>query len=253
MAQKTYHTLVFRVHALTNLHVGAGDSFYGAVDKAVQTDASTGLPTIHAHSLKGALREYFEEEKGYAKNSAFIEHIFGSDVKEDPKNAQQGEYQFFGADLLALPVPERSHTAAAAFHLASKAELLAAFFQKTRVLGCAAWPDVTAFTNTLAGTALQTGAPYAAAFAETALELPTVARNQLDNGISENLWYEEFVPHEALFGAIVRAPQDSPHLKDFIAGLRGANEVVQLGANATVGYGYCQFTLLHDPLKNTAQ
>ena len=30
------------------------------------------------------------------------------------------------------------------------------------------------------------------------IELPVLARNKLDNGISKNLWYEQVVPHESL-------------------------------------------------------
>lgn len=239
----TYQTLVFRVRALTNLHPGGGDSFYGAVDKLVQRDPATNLPTIHGHSLKGALREYFESELGMSETSAFIKHVFGSPVNGKADEANPGAYRFFNADLLALPVPDTDPNAAATYHLVSDDVVWDAFYKKLELLG-SKFADVAALK-----TAFQTGLPVqhtiGKEFKEAAEELPVVARNQLDNGESQNLWYEELVPRESIFGFVVQA--DADHHSAFLAGTN--HKVVQIGANATVGYGYCLITLIN-PTQN---
>ena len=49
-------TAIYTIEAITNLHVGSGDVNYEIVDKEIQRDTATTLPTIHASSLKGAIR-----------------------------------------------------------------------------------------------------------------------------------------------------------------------------------------------------
>jgi CRISPR-associated protein Cmr4 len=252
---KKYQTLVFRLQALTNLHAGSGDSFYGAVDKLVQRDPATRRPTIHSHSLKGALREYFESqidfEQGAEAKKKFITHVFGSAVSGDENASEQGNYRFFSADILAIPVPDENINSSTAFKLTSSDDVWAAFVKKTKMLGGNEW------TADSLRAAFQSGATFhidAEKFAEASEELPVVARNQLDNGESQNLWYEELVPHQSLFGFLVQAPLDMTNgeklnaKQDFIQNLN--NKVIQIGANATVGYGYCLLTLLNPPTKS---
>jgi len=243
---KKYQTLVFRVQALTNLHAGSGDSFYGAVDKLVQRDPATRRPTIHSHSLKGALREFFESELGYGAKSDFVKYVFGSPVSGDADAAEQGQFRFFSADLLALPVPDENVNSKTAFKLTSSDDVWAAFAQKVALLGGDKWTKDSLKTAFQSGTTFDMNANQ---FAEAAEELPVIARNQLDNGESKNLWYEELVPHQSVFGFLVQAPIDLTNgeklnaKQDFIKSLD--NKVIQVGANATVGYGYCLLTLLN--------
>lgn len=243
MVAKQYHPLIFRIRALTNLHPGGGDSFYGAVDKLVQRDAATNRPTIHSHSLKGALREYFESVLGNGERSTFVVHVFGSPIGGNANDAEPGKYRFFSADLLALPVPEEDPNAPEAFHLETTNDVWEAFFQKQRHLGG------TFASATSLKTAFQNGVPITFTnnnkFKEAAEELPVIARNQLDNGESQNLWYEELVPHESVFGFIVQAEKNDANLEAFKTAING--KVVQIGGNATVGYGFCLFDLIPSP------
>lgn len=242
---KTYQPLVFRIRALTNLHPGGGDSFYGAVDKLVQRDPATNYPTIHGHSLKGALREYFESELGMGEKSPFIIHAFGSPVKGKADDAEPGNYRFFGADLLALPVPDEVLSSPAAYHLETEDSVWEAFFKKLQLLGCkfANAEDLKkAFEN-----GLPTDFTANNKFKAAAGELPVVARNQLDNGKSENLWYEELVPHESIFGFVVQTDDNMDFHSVFLAGTN--HKVIQVGANASVGYGFCLLTLINPPSK----
>lgn len=235
--KKTYKTLVFKIQALTNLHAGSGDSFYGAVDKLVQRDPVTRWPTIHSHSLKGAIREFFEKELGLGKD--FVTHVFGSAISGDEKEARPGNFRFFCADLLAIPVPDEDVNSSVAFHLCSANEAWANFAKKIQLLGGSNW------TMEMLKTKYQGSANYTIdpqKFKDAADELPVVARNQLDNGESQNLWYEELVPHESIFGFIVQADNETK-ATEFTTNLNG--KVVQIGANASVGYGYCLITQLN--------
>jgi len=95
-------------------------------------------------------------------------------------------------------------------------------------------------------------------FDTIAKELPFVARNYLENGKSENLWYEEVVPRESLFFFALQKPTDSllaykarniktypsdenvkKHLKKFEEITQDTKEFF-LGANTSVGYGLCK-------------
>jgi CRISPR-associated protein Cmr4 len=67
--------------------------------------------------------------------------------------------------------------------------------------------------------------------------LPIIARNYLENGESKNLWYEQVLPSMSVLGTIILTDKESDLdiLKD---------KIVQIGANSTIGYGYCKFIKL---------
>ena len=71
--------------------------------------------------------------------------------------------------------------------------------------------------------------------------LPVQARNVLnDKGISENLWYEEVVPHKSVFHMVIITPDEVNELDPYLDG-----KVVQFGADASIGYGLCKVTKLN--------
>ena len=67
--------------------------------------------------------------------------------------------------------------------------------------------------------------------------LPIIARNVLENGESKNLWYEQVLPAETILYTIIQ--EESDDLKNALD-----NKIIQIGAGATIGYGYCQFKLI---------
>jgi CRISPR-associated protein Cmr4 len=82
-------------------------------------------------------------------------------------------------------------------------------------------------------------------FKALAQELPVVARNYLENGISENLWYEEIVPRETRFYFLLQTAPclEEEWCKTFGEILKDTLKPacqVQAGANASVGYGLCE-------------
>jgi len=68
--------------------------------------------------------------------------------------------------------------------------------------------------------------------------LPVIARNHLENGQSTNLWYEQVLPRQTRFSFTLLRPENVQIATDFDTRLTGKG-LVQIGANASVGYGYC--------------
>jgi CRISPR-associated protein Cmr4 len=110
------------LHTITSLHAGSGDSL-GVIDLPIQREKHTHFPKIEASSLKGSLRQAFEDAYsepsdrkkihlsfGYDKDSLDIrqENKQYSELKEFFGNKDDQEYagalSFCDARLLAFPV-----------------------------------------------------------------------------------------------------------------------------------------------------
>jgi CRISPR-associated protein Cmr4 len=278
MAQ--FKTYCYEIKLLSNMHVGSGDANYGIIDKLVQRDPVTQYPIVHASSLKGALREFFAKEKGMdEKNDPFILCVFGSDPKEKV-NLKNGDYRFFSADLFLLPV-RSSHQQ---YYLATNPKIAENFVDKLKLLGIKDEEindlpqKLTALSNTKVSkkpiifegddktmledyeVALQSAvdaeintlnekynkklALFGENFSELTDNLPVIARNQLESGKSENLWYEEIVPHQSRFITFISVPTGVENFfETFNKEL--TSSLIQVGANGSIGYGLCKFTLLN--------
>lgn len=229
-------TQVYQIRALTNLHPGSGDADYGIVDKLVQRDPVTNFPTIHMSSIKGALREYFETmvgPNGTKDDLEMIIRIFGSSPQSSANETRQGKVRFISAELLALPRPSTSDSGPP-FEVCYLLENLGAWIKKVSL-----FDDKTKILVDDKGWQELSNSEFKA----LSEELPVVARNYLDDGRSKNLWYEEYIPRETQFGCIVQGPEEE--LDYFHKKLN--EKVIQLGGNATVGYGYCLFTSIVKP------
>jgi CRISPR-associated protein Cmr4 len=271
----------------TNLHAGSGDANYGIIDKLVQREPSTNQPIIHSSSLKGALREYFEQPKLYpfdekTKNThPFIREVFGT--HQDDTDMDTGKCRFLAAYLLSLPV--RSNTIP--YFMATSVDVLKELKQEAESTGLnlkkelldeidsiiGLFPNETEgdpyiFTNKFGlGVTLEDWKARIADkisvtetekiagnnlavfnsknFAELCSQLPVIARNQLENGISKNLWYEEVVPRFSRFFQFTLIPNETnSFIGQFIDELLEQKNTFQIGANATIGYGYCKFLKL---------
>ena len=241
---------VFKIRCLTNLHVGSGDINYNVVDKEVEKDPVTGLPMIHASGIKGALLKHFQKTMGKTE----VENIFGARGNGDI--SKPGSYRFLDAQLLARPM--RAENGAASCTNVTTAEMLQNFlntvedfsgkslgktvpaldfgssqFLATENVGVEGLPTaVLTDEQKQGGVWIEKliGKNYAFAPNLRDYDLPIIARNNLENGISTNLWYEEFVPHGSVLYMVVLTPEKDCKL-DF-------SEPVQIGGNASVGYGF---------------
>lgn len=82
------------------------------------------------------------------------------------------------------------------------------------------------------------------------LDLPIIARNKLNNGESENLWYEELVPRESKFYFFITKPtnldkvDEKEKIKGFIDTFDTSitENIVQFGGNKSIGYGFSKIS-----------
>ncbi|HEL9598802.1 TPA: CRISPR-associated protein Cmr4 [Streptococcus suis] len=208
---------IYLLECLTNLHVGNGEVNYNIVDNEVERDAVTNYPTINSSGVKGALRAYFEEI-GHSN----VNEIFGKD--------QPGKLKFLSANLLALAIQESTGGKPYSLKQPDTAKVL---FEKHQVdFGVNAAIPTSYSIKSVSDKEFE----YQ--------ELPVIARNHLINGISDNLWYEEVVPHRSLFYiTVLSSDGDSNLLEEFDTVVNG--QIVQFGANASIGYGLCKLTRLN--------
>jgi len=280
-----YKNRAYIIKNKTNLHAGSGDTNFGIVDKEVQRDTIGNAPVIHASSLKGALRYHFESQlatdnasaqEGETKPST-VEAVFGSEAKQ-----LQGMVRFIDAKLLFLPLRSNKKPF---YHVTSLAHLeqfvdflkcmniqlelpLPKAQEKSYVVGKedAVVEDVFCQGYDIALDEIKTlfGIENLAVFNEEDFNealnaLPVIARNSLENGKSENLWYEEVVPRESIFytvlsyydnfneeGADRRGKVDKTYYTKAFNRFEEQllHDLVQIGANESIGYGVCRFLAL---------
>ena len=75
-------------------------------------------------------------------------------------------------------------------------------------------------------------------FKEISDSLPVIARNRLDD--QKNLWYEEVVPRQTDFFFLHMTSVEQDDLIESISE-NSKKTPVQIGANASIGYGFCCF------------
>ena len=253
---------LYRLECLTNLHVGSGEANYNIIDKEVERDPITGYPIIHASGIKGALREYFTENK--LLDEAKINDIFGK-----PSSATEfgaGSYKFFDAHLLSRPMRVGGSNAAIPSVSVTADDLLRDFLTQTANFGINKYTNVNLpkltfdkdinfltnvgsitiedetvgvlDTNYAAAAATILASEFAVAKNLSGYALPVVAHNKLEHGESKNLWYEEYVPHGSVFWFMVLTPDEKNELN------LENQTMLQFGANASIGYGFVKITKL---------
>lgn len=246
---------VWFITAKTNLHVGnENTSSYGLIDLAVQRNVTTGLPCINSSSLKGALNEYAAnlknpDSKQFVFDDQQLIDIFGCDKQGRSKKTQKGQYTFFDANILFLPVQSDTNL----YELVTCDAVLNRFFKQVKLM---TGKDITEndlrdfkYTKTIKGEVVTEEK-----FIELCSDdnLPIIARNVLENGESKNLWYEQVVPAETVFYTVIddndasikKHENDEKGEKKVLEEMMKNAPFIQIGANATIGYGYCKFTNL---------
>jgi CRISPR-associated protein Cmr4 len=258
---------LYTIKTLTNLHVGSGDINFDIIDNQVQKDRF--LPIIHSSSLKGALREHFSK-----RGDNFINFIFGGE--DDDK--KEGAISFFESKLLTRPV--RSNVKP--YFSATTPEIIKGLIEtiKTFNINYAKLDELEKFYNKIKNfdkitifskdnldevyledkkVKVEKKSFDIDFFKDIAvypykefikLELPVIARNKLENGKSVNLWYEEVVPSESLFYVILLQPtnidnSDKDKVSQFLRSFEQEKNF-QIGANKSIGYGFCRFKRISD-------
>ncbi len=241
----------YLIRCITNMHVGVGGANYDIVDNMVQRDVTSGMPTIFSSSLKGALREFFKNQWG--ENDKKLNYIFGHDADRNENNKGDiGHFNFFAANLLSLPVPAKDKI----FQHTTSDFLMAHIHTMKTHLGILENTDVVknalkTFYNDFQKVQIdwkqnklntEITNVDEKTIKRLAKKLPVIARNKLDNGQSKNLFYEEVVPHETRFVFFVAKDENdiAEYGNPFDEELR--NGIVQIGANGSIGYGFCKIS-----------
>lgn len=213
----------------TNLHVGnENTSSYGLIDLAIQRNAVTEIPCINSSSLKGAIKEYVANTDSGIDNNGMVA-IFGSD-KVNKDNTQKGNYTFFDAELVAISVPDDNTNKGYKLMLCTDA--LQSFIDKAFLLGVKNinFEEIKSVINPDGEVNMKQFKDYCSDD-----NLPIIARNVLEHGESKNLWYEQVLPAESVLLTIIDGKGDTK-IDDALK-----KGIVQIGANASIGYGYCKF------------
>jgi len=261
---------LYRIECLTNLHVGNGDVNYSIIDNEVQRDAVlTDTPIIHSSGVKGALRQHFKDDLVKSKVDEIF-GADGKDGGETTPGVYKFFDAFCLARPLRITSTVESGIAYVPGVSFVGLQSYLTFLHGVGITrwnigkdpfspsnGDAPTPGTNGkdklFVKGVPGqvwvegnkavnanrldqdleatlTAL-VGPTYALAPRLDDYALPMIARNYLETGISQNVWYEEFVPHSSIFYTVIMTPGKTCDL-DFSA-------VIQFGGNASVGYGYC--------------
>jgi CRISPR-associated protein Cmr4 len=277
--------IFFKIQCKTNMHVGSGQANYGVVDNLVQRDPTFRYPTIHASSLKGAIKEFCHHEK-----LPKMADIFGSEKDETGKSKHEstkvGSYKFFDANLLAIPVRcnKRAFVHITCPNVLNNLnESLTVPHQSLQYLTQLAdigEKQAVAFSDNLNDAVIEDfdiKATYDKSKAELLkktvinelfngidsvvvvsntlfdrltndLHLPVIARNYLENGESKNLWYEQVVPRLSIFWSMCLLPENDTLFaaqEGSFKGLFADDALIQIGANGSIGYGYCKFNKIN--------
>ena len=270
------YTQAYIIETITNTHMGSGDTSFGVVDNLIQKDPVTSLPVFHGSSLKGAIKEHMQSRKLDPND---MKRIFGSDRGNLSDADNPGQVKFYEARLLTLPLRaskrvyyQCTSTNAIFDCLDTFIQMgivkeesikeLKEFFSKLSLdddefcifnseLSDLEIEDYTKGRSKTIGngekeqlSGLTGCAPDCIAvfrddlFKEICeVSLPVIARNCIGaDGISENLFYEEILPRRAKLWFMIGYDQRYTSFEKFLA-----EDVIQVGANASIGYGAVKF------------
>ena len=234
--------IIVNLECITNMHVGNGDVNYSIIDNEVERDVVTGYPTINASGVKGALREYFMKKHADIDINQ-INEIFGGE--------SAGKLRFLNADMIAIPA--RASEGSQAYYMISTMEAVGryqekcqAFLKKEMNVVAKKTEEIRAAEGIKLEDAVSIMGKEINILSDEdfrKISLPVLARNNLENGKSTNLWYEEIVPHKSLFSFAVLTEDADQELLNYFKN-EIDNQMVQFGGNASIGYGLCKVSIM---------
>lgn len=275
---------IYTIRCITNMHVGNGDVEYNIIDNQVQRDIITNFPTINSSSLKGSLRSFLQGksiENSWSED--VVKVIFGDEnvgigmYKFFPAMLlsipmRSNEKIFFRVtcpriikDFNSFVTDFNKESVLKSFieiiesspngniFISKKGEK----FERQKLVRLEGI-DIEILNQELDHKIYDQVIKLLGedliilndeTFSNMIEELPIIARNKLENGESKNLWYEEVVPRETRFyfatieGGCDKSKENEKYCKAFKEII---DNTVQIGANATIGYGYCSINEVGD-------
>ena len=158
--------------------------------------------------------------------------LFGKKVSGE-ENCESGEYRFLDASILSIPRPSVN----APFVQVTCDEVIKELQNKASLFGVGLGNNEKKTILDLANV-LETNKCSYKDFKKYSNndELPVIARNCLENGVSKNLWYEQVLPRKSRLAFFIL--HDDGEI-DEVFDSAITSVPVQIGANASVGYGIC--------------
>lgn len=223
----------------TNLHAGNESTVnFSVIDKAIQRDVTTNLPCINSSSLKGAIKEYMSECLNL--DTSVLKNIFGS-VKSDSADIKKGSVLFFDASLLFIP---KQRGEGKTYELVYSDKVLEEFSKKVNNLiegeGISKETLLEKVRSIMGTENVSSNSVDGDTFTTYCNDdaLPIITRNCLENGESTNLWYEQVLPSLSVLATVIVTKESGQ--MDLLN-----EKIVQIGANVTIGYGYCKFVKIN--------
>ena len=271
-------SLIISLLAETFIHPGAGQNM-GAIDLPVARESATGFPFIAGSSFKGSLRDFAEQQYQGGEKHPEIRKIFGSQESEEGATSPVGAGALLVSDARLLLLPVRSLSGpykwatcpqllerylrdsrrsgrelALTAPTVSEGKVLCegagrVFLEELSFQADPLPPDwapelkkLIRHQDTQNRLCHQLAILSDQDFAWfTQYGLAVQARNQLDEKkTSQNLWYEESLPPDTLFYAVL-AERTTGILKK-VQGWFEGRPYLQVGGGETVGQGWCAVT-----------
>lgn len=254
-------TLTFSLFTRTPLHVGCGSSV-GVVDLPVLRERATGFPTVPGSALKGVLRDLFDDTQ--TQNLLFGEQngrgkilVGEARLAAFPVRSAKGGFAWLTSPLalarLDIDCPAVGEDAVFASDELAFKETSAVVLEEYRLAHAGDLPNVKEALKPLCGHKLwQESLENRLAvvsdtmmthFAQNACEIASHNRIDDETGTVADgaLFAQENVPSEALFVGKLMA-DDPAHLTQLTGRLTAEKNLLQVGADATTGLGWCFVT-----------
>jgi CRISPR-associated protein Cmr4 len=266
---------LFTFYTLTPLHAGAGEAGE-VVDLAIQREKHTEFPVVYSSSLKGSLRYFCETKKiGDIADKIFgkegIESGAGEVVFTDakilffPVRSSEGVFKWitspfvlqrFKRDLLFIQrdaknlAPNENTDDKNGLVFQGKSEIVLEDFVLSLRAGAKSESELA---KLLPEENLQEIKERLVIVSDNVFKTlvtsatQVIARNVLkdEEKTSANLWYEEVVPADALFYTVMKpvgriSQGETDSLDTLVTHVK--NEILQVGGNETVGYGFVKMS-----------
>lgn len=270
---------MFLVETLTNMHVGSGDIHYDIVDNKIQRNPVTNIPVIYSSGVKGALRDYYKpiinneeiinklfgkesNSGGSEKSSPGHLIVFEANLILLPMRSSEKVFYYTTSPAALIDffsfyktfcvknfpiekiekwlkdLPIKDSIPFVTFDGRSAEIEDYTSLQKGKID-----PDIKKFFHDLFKVNLEDVAIFADTFFKMLCEdaIPIITRNKLtDEGMSENLFYEEVLPRKSKLYFILGDEEKmlGEVYSDFTKKIVGKDEVLQFGGNYSIGYGF---------------
>ncbi|MDD4180905.1 MAG: type III-B CRISPR module RAMP protein Cmr4 [Victivallaceae bacterium] len=258
---------LFTIFTRTPLHVGAGNSV-GAIDSPIMRERHTRIPIIPGSSLKGVLRDLFNDSENqesiFGKNEEAGKLLVGeARVLAFPVRSAKGSFAWITCPLalaryqrdaeIKLTLPENIKDMACCaseklqldgkvileeycFNSQKLDETIAAELKKLSV--DTVWQEIAERLVVLSDEMFS----Y---FVENACEVVTRTKINDKTGVVDNsaLFNLEQVPSETMFYAVFGENNDGC-LSALESKLTDCENLIQLGGDATTGLGFCTVKLI---------